>query len=78
MNDDQRIKYETLSSRKLNEQKFWHMNSLSQLGILDDVVTLLSKLGWIEYIELKCVSYDMLIVAFLSSLIVGWTGSHRG
>jgi len=38
--------------------------------MLDDVVTLLSNLGWMEYVQMSCVSYDWLILEFLSSLNV--------
>jgi len=45
--------------------------------MLDNVVALLSNLGWMEYVERNCVSYDRLIIAFLSSLNVDWFGSYR-
>ena len=45
--------------------------------MLDDVVTLLTNLGWLEYVEMKCVSYDWLIIEFFSSLNVDWASSHR-
>ena len=76
VNDNQRIKYETLSARRKSKQKFWHMDFLRQLGMLDDFVTLLSNLGWMEYIEMNCVSYDRLIIEFLSSLNVDWAGLY--
>jgi len=78
MNDDQRIKYETLSTRKTNEQKFWHVDSLRQLSMLDDIVILMSNLDWMEYVEMKCMSYDKLIITFLNSLNVDWASSHGG
>ena len=78
MNDEQRTKYEILSTRQTSEQKFWHMESLRQLGMLDDVVTLLTNLGWLEYVEMKCMAYDWLIFEFLSLLNVDWASLYRG
>jgi len=46
--------------------------------MLDDVVTLLINLDWLEYIEMKCVSYDWLVIEFLSSLNVDWANPLRG
>ena len=46
VNDEQRSKYEILSARKTSEQRFWHVESLRQLEMLDDVVSLLRNLGW--------------------------------
>jgi len=40
--------------------------------MLDHVVILLGKLGWLEYAETKCISYDRLMVEFLTSLNVDW------
>jgi len=58
VNDKQRIKYDTLSTRKKSEQKFWHLDSLRHLRMLDDVVALLTNLGRMEYVEMKCMPYD--------------------
>jgi len=77
VNDEKRTNDEILSTRKTSEQKFWHIESLRQLGMLDDVVTLSTYLGWLEYVEMKCVAYDQLVVEFLSSFNVDWAGSHR-
>jgi len=52
LNDEQKLKYETLSNRKTSEQKFWHIDSLRALGKLDDVVALLGSLGWMEDVEM--------------------------
>ena len=46
--------------------------------MLDDVLALLSNLGWMEYEEMSCVSYDQLIIESLSFLHVDWVGSYRG
>jgi len=43
------------SPRKTTYQKFWHVDSLRQLGMLDAVVALLSNLGWMEYVEMNYV-----------------------
>jgi len=58
MNEEQQLKYETLSVRKTSEQKFWHAESLRTLRMLNDVVTLLGNLGWIENVEMHYVSYN--------------------
>jgi len=34
--------------------------------MLDDVAGLLDNLGWGKYVEMKCVSYDRLMLEFLS------------
>ena len=78
MNNERKVKYETLSAKKTTEQKFWHVNSIRALGMFDDVVTLLSNLGWMEYVEMNCVYYDYLIIEVLGSLNVNWVGSYRG
>ena len=64
------MKYESLSARKTSEQKFWHVESFRTLRMLDDVVTLLSNLWQMEYVEMKSMSYDRLIIELLSSLHV--------
>jgi len=38
--------------------------------MIDDVLTLLSNLRWIEYVKMNWVSYNRLILEFLSSLNV--------
>ena len=35
---------------------------------LDDMGTLLGNLGWLDHEEMKCVSYDMPVLEFLSSI----------
>ena len=70
VNEEQKLKYETLGARKTSEQKFWHVESLRTLEMLDDVVTLLSNLGWMEYMEMNCVLYARLIIEFLNTLHV--------
>ena len=46
--------------------------------MLDDVVALDSNLGSIEYLEIKYVLYNQLILEFLSSFDVDWTRTYRG
>ena len=48
------------------------------LGILDDIVTLLGNLGWLGYVEMKCVSCNDLVLKLLSSLHVDQVESYRG
>jgi len=60
-----------------SEQKFLHVESLQTLGIYDDKRTLLGNLGLLHFVERKCVTYDRLILEFLSSLRVEWNGSYR-
>lgn len=50
------------------EQKHWHVDSLTVWGTLDNVGALLGNLDWLHYVEMKYVSYDKLVVKFLSSL----------
>jgi len=40
--------------------------------MLDDVGALLSNLGWLGCVEMKCVSHERSVIAFLSSLNVDW------
>ena len=35
-------------------------------------------LGWMDYVEMKCVSYHPLILECLNSLHVDWTESFKG
>jgi len=63
---------------KASEQKSFHVDSLGSLGFLDDMMSLIQKLGWEEYVEMKCTSYDHLMLEFLCSLNVDWDGMHRG
>ena len=77
VNDEQRSKYEILSARKTSEQKFWQIESLRQLGMLDDIVALFRNLGWLEYVEMKYVAYNWLVVEFLSLLNVDWVSLYR-
>jgi len=46
--------------------------------MLDDMLALIGKLGWIEYIGMQCTSYDRLMIEFLSSSNVNWNGAFRG
>ena len=46
--------------------------------MLDDMLTLVGRLGWAEYITMQCTSYDCLLDKFLSSLNVDWDGSYGG
>jgi len=78
VNDAQKLKCETLSARKTNEQKFWHADSLRTLGLLGDVVALLRNLRWMHYVEQKCVLYHRLILEYFSSLVVDWVGLYQG
>lgn len=78
VNDEQKSRYELLVTRNTSEQKYFHADSLCSLGLLDDWLTLLVRLGWTEYINMQCTSYDRLMVEFLSSLAVDWDGSYNG
>ena len=51
-NEEHKLKYKTLSLRRTSDQKFRRVDSLTILGMLDDVVALLRNLGWMEYIEM--------------------------
>ena len=64
--EEQKTQYEILTTRKTSEQKY----SLQTLGMLDDMLSLMRKLGWMEYIDIQCTSYDRLMIEFLSSLNV--------
>jgi len=46
--------------------------------MLDDMVSLLSNLGWLEYVEMNYVSYDQLVIEFLSSLHEDCVGLYKG
>ena len=48
------------------------------MGMLDDMLTLINRLGWAEYITMQCISYDRLMIEFLSSLHVDWDGTFAG
>ena len=50
------------------KQKFLHAESLQTLGLYDDTRTLLGNLGLLHFVDRKCVTYDRLILEFLSSL----------
>ena len=78
MNDAQKLKYESLSVRLTSEQKLLHMESLQNLGIYEDMQTLLRNLGLLHFVERKCVTFDWLTLEFLSSLRVEWNGTYRG
>ena len=43
VNDDQKLKYESLNVRTGSEQKFLHAESLQTLGLYDDMRTLLGN-----------------------------------
>jgi len=77
-NDEQQTKYEILTTRKISEQKFFHVESLRNLGLLDDMMNLIYNLGWAKYIGMQCTSYDRLMLEFLSSWNVNWEGKFRG
>jgi len=58
VSDEQMSRYAILATRNTSEQKFFHADSLHSLGMLDDMLTLISRLGWAEYITMQCTSYD--------------------
>jgi len=62
----------------VSKNTFIYVDSLQTLGMLDDMLHLISKLGWTEYIGMQCTSYDRLMIEFLSSLNVNWDGRFRG
>ena len=70
VNNEQKSRYEVLVTRNTSEQKYFLADSLRSLGLLDDLFTLLGRLGWTEYITMQCTSYDHLMVEFLSSLAI--------
>ena len=47
-NDEQNLKYEPLNTRNTSEQKYFHVESLRALRIVDDMGTLLGNLGWLD------------------------------
>ena len=42
----------------------------------NDIRDLLGNLGWLDYVDMKNVSYDRLMLEFLCSLHVDWDGSY--
>ena len=62
--NEQKTHYEILTTRKASEQKFFHVDSFRNLGLLDDMLSLIRNLGWIEHIGMQCTSYDHLILEF--------------
>jgi len=76
--EEQKTRYEILATRKTSEQKFFHVDSLRTLGLLHDTLSIMYKLGWMEYIGIQYTSYDHLMIEFLSSLNVNWDGKFRG
>lgn len=77
VSEEQKTQYETLATRNTSEQKYFRVNSLRILGMLDDMLTLIGKLEWIEYIGMQCTSYDRLMIDFLNSLNVNWDENLR-
>ena len=75
---EQKARYEILATRKTSEQKYFHVDSLRTLGMLNDMLHLICKLGWTEYIDMQRTSYDRFMREFLSSLNVNWDGTFRG
>jgi len=78
VNNEQKSRYEVLVTRNTSEQKYFHADSLRSLGLLDDLLTLLGRLGWTDYINMQYTSYDRLMVELLSSLAVDWDGRYNG
>ena len=76
-NEKQRTKFELLSSKLTCEQKFWHVDTFRILEMLDDVGGLFGNLGWFKYAKIKCMSYDRMMLKFLSSWHVDWADSYR-
>jgi len=77
VNNEQKSRYEVLVTRNTSEQKYFHADSLRSLGLLDDLLTLLGRLGWTDYINMKYTSYDRVMVEFLSSLAVDLDGRYN-
>jgi len=78
VNNDQKSRHEVLVTRNTSEQKYFHADSLRSLGLLDDLLTLLGRLGWTDYINMQYTSYDRLMFEFLSSFVVNWDGRYNG
>jgi len=56
--EEQKTRYEILATRNTSEQKYFHVDSLRTLGVLDDMSNLMHKFGWMEYIGMQRTSYD--------------------
>jgi len=54
------------------------VDTLSIFGMLDNVGALLGNLRLLVYVEMKCVSYDWLVLEFLSFMHVDRVGPDRG
>lgn len=78
VSDEQKSRYELLSTRNTSEKKYFHADSLRSLAMLYDMLTLIGRLGCTEYINMQCTSYDRLKIKFLSSLQIDWDGSYGG
>ena len=78
VSDEQKSPYELLATRNPSEQKYFHAHSLRSLGMLDDMLILIGRLGSTKYVNMECTSYDRLLIEFLSSLNVDWDGSYGG
>ena len=78
VSDAQKSRYELLITRNTSEQKYFHANTLRQLGLLDDMLVLFGRLGWTEYVNMQYPSYDRLMVEFLSSLSIDWDRTYNG
>jgi len=78
VSEEQKIRYEALATSNASEQKYFHLDSLRTLGMLDKMLQFIGKLGWTEYIGMQCTSYDRLMLEFLSSLNANWDGTFRG
>ena len=55
VSDKQKLKYQLFITKKIAKQKYCHVESLRALGMEDDVGTVLENLGWLDYMEMKCV-----------------------
>lgn len=78
VSDEQKSRYDLLITRNTSEQKYFHADTLRQLGLLDDMLVLFGRLGWTEYVNMQYPSYDRLMVEFLSSVIVNWDHTYNG
>jgi len=67
-NEEQNMRYASLIKRLIIPTRYIDENSLNTLGMLNDMIAMLKKIGWTTFTNLKNPAYERITLEFLSSM----------
>ena len=77
VDDVQCERYDTLVIRKISAPKYIDVELLRELGMWEDMNTLLDHFGWHDYLQLQFPVYEKLVWEFFSSFTIDTTMEYH-